>query len=295
MLKKIISISIIFLFWNQSVLADIVYLKDGRVIFIKVLNQDLEKITVSNERETWDIEKKKISRVSFNEDEEIYVRTQLKEKERMNAEIDSLRRSLSEKEALESKKKEETMKSHDLAKGALWRSALLPGWGQFYREDKERGYFFSIAAGLSFLLWFRSDQQYQKEGKNLEDANRLSIVAGATGDSGIIAGAFFHANEIRNQRYQAGIKASSAFFLFAAIYAFNLIDAWLFGRPWDFFSKAPDEKKESIELNVTPDSQQGPANPSQPESPDRSVPMLPQSGLPGNGLNRWEVQWRIRF
>lgn len=295
MLKKLFLASIIFLFWNKAVLADIVYLKDGRVIFVKVLNQDLDKITVSNERETWDIEKKKISRISFNEDEEIYVRNQLKEKDRMNAEIDSLKRSLSEKEILESKRKEETVKNQEFAKGALWRSALLPGWGQFYREDKERGYFFSIAAGLSFLLWFQSDRQYQKQGKDLEDANRLSTAAGATSDPGMIAGAFFHANEIRNQRYQAGIKAASALMLFVAIYAFNLIDAWLFGRPWNSFSKTPEEKKESIELNVTPDSPQSPVNPSQPESPDRSIPMLPQSGLPGNGLNRWEVQWRIRF
>ncbi|MCG6169358.1 LA_0442/LA_0875 N-terminal domain-containing protein [Leptospira sanjuanensis] len=295
MRNKFFLISIIFFFWNETVFADILYLKDGRVIFVKVLNQDMDKVTVSNERETWDIEKRKISRISFNEDEEIYVRNQLRERDRMVAEIDFLKKSLVEKEALESQRKEVSVKNHDNAKGSFWRSAVFPGWGQFYREEKDRGYFFSIAAGLSLLFWYKSDQKYQEQGKNLNEADRFSTAAAASGDPVLIAGAFFHANEIRNQRYQAGIQASSALILFFTIYTFNLIDAWLFGRPWNFFAKSPEEKKESIEINAAPDSPQNPTTPVLPESPDRTVPMLPQSNLPGNGMNRWEVRWRIRF
>nr|WP_167883908.1 hypothetical protein [Leptospira stimsonii] len=53
-------------------------MKDGRVLFVKVINQDMDQVTVSNDRETWDLEKKKVSRISFNEDEEVYVRNQLR-------------------------------------------------------------------------------------------------------------------------------------------------------------------------------------------------------------------------
>ncbi|TGM53299.1 LA_0442/LA_0875 N-terminal domain-containing protein [Leptospira adleri] len=294
--NKIYWILIIFLFLNISLFADIIYFKDGRVIFVKVLNQDMDKVTVSNEKETWEIEKKKVSRISFNEDEEIYVRNQLREKDRMIGEIDFLKKSLSEKETQESLKKEESQKNRELAKSSLWRSAVLPGWGQFHRQDLERGYFFSISAGLTFLYWFQADSKYKKETKELNDANQLSALSGISGDSGLIAGAFLNANEIRNRRFQAGMQASSAFVLFLTIYTFNLIDAWLFGRPWNFFAKVPEEKKESIEINVTPDSSQTPTTPAAPDVPERNnVPMLPQSAIPGNALSRWELRWRIRF
>ncbi|WP_425529246.1 LA_0442/LA_0875 N-terminal domain-containing protein [Leptospira stimsonii] len=69
---------ITFIFLNDSLFADIIYLKDGRVLFVKVINQDMDQVTVSNDRETWDLEKKKVSRISFNEDEEVYVRNQLR-------------------------------------------------------------------------------------------------------------------------------------------------------------------------------------------------------------------------
>lgn len=69
---------ITFIFLNDSLFADIIYLKDGRVLFVKVINQDMDQVTVSNDRETWDLEKKMVSRISFNEDEEVYVRNQLR-------------------------------------------------------------------------------------------------------------------------------------------------------------------------------------------------------------------------
>ncbi|RHX92551.1 LA_0442/LA_0875 N-terminal domain-containing protein [Leptospira stimsonii] len=295
--SKIYWILITFIFWNDSLFADIIYLKDGRVLFVKVINQDMDKVTVSNERETWDIEKKKVSRISFNEDEEVYVRNQLREKEKMLVEIDSLKKSLSEREIQESLKKEEVEKNQELARASLWRSALLPGWGQFHRKDSERGYFFSVSAGLTFLYWMQADSKFKKETQDLSEANRLSILSGTSGNPTLIAGAFLNANEIRNQRYQAGIHASSAFVLFLTIYTFNLIDAWLYGRPWNFFGKAPEEKKESIEINVKPDSSQTPTSPVLPQdSPERNnVPMLPQAGLSGISQSRWDLSWRIRF
>lgn len=35
-------------------------------------------------------------------------------------------------------------------RGALWRSALLPGWGHFYKERRSWGYFWAISAGAAF-------------------------------------------------------------------------------------------------------------------------------------------------
>lgn len=34
-------------------------------------------------------------------------------------------------------------------RGALWRSALLPGWGHFYKERRDWGYFWAISGGAA--------------------------------------------------------------------------------------------------------------------------------------------------
>ncbi|TGK23856.1 hypothetical protein [Leptospira stimsonii] len=73
----------------------------------------------------------------------------------MLGEIDSLKKSLSKREIQEFLKKEEMEKNQELARASLWRSALLPGWGQFHRKDSERGYFFSVSAGLTFFYWMK--------------------------------------------------------------------------------------------------------------------------------------------
>nr|WP_232380794.1 DUF5683 domain-containing protein [Leptospira ainlahdjerensis] len=214
----------------------------------------------------------------------------------MIGEIDFLKKSLTQKESEVFLKKEEVQKNQELAKSSLWRSAILPGLGQFYRGDFERGYFFSVSAGLTFLYWFQADSKYKKETQELNDTNQLSLFTAASGDPGLISSAFLYANEIRNRRFQTGIQASGALVLFLTIYTFNLIDAWLFGRPWNFFSKVPEEKKESIEIQVTPDSSQNPAAPAVPDSPEKNnIPMLPQAAFPGSSLSRWELRWRIRF
>ncbi|RHX88148.1 hypothetical protein [Leptospira stimsonii] len=132
----------------------------------------------------------------------------------MLGEIDSLKKSLSKREIQEFLKKEEMEKNQELARVSLWRSALLPGWGQFHRKDSERGYFFSVSAGFTFFLLDEADSKFKKETQDLCEANQLSILSGTSGNPTLIAGAFLNANEIRNQRYQAGILASFAFVFF---------------------------------------------------------------------------------
>jgi len=53
----------------------------------------------------------------------------------------------------------------DLRPGAAWRSALIPGWGQFYKRQKTKGYLLGgafwgslIATGVA---WLKEDQAHQ--------------------------------------------------------------------------------------------------------------------------------------
>jgi hypothetical protein len=53
-------------------------------------------------------------------------------------------------------------------RGALWRSALLPGWGQFYKQRKTWGYIYGgvIGAGAMFslfslILWQQANSEYK--------------------------------------------------------------------------------------------------------------------------------------
>lgn len=53
----------------------------------------------------------------------------------------------------------------DLRPGAAWRSAVIPGWGQFYKQQKAKGYLLGgafwgslIATGVA---WLKEDQAHQ--------------------------------------------------------------------------------------------------------------------------------------
>lgn len=53
----------------------------------------------------------------------------------------------------------------DLRPGAAWRSAVIPGWGQFYKQQKTKGYILGGAFWGSLLAtgiaWIQEDQAHQ--------------------------------------------------------------------------------------------------------------------------------------
>lgn len=99
--------------------------------------------------------------------------------------------------------------------GAVWRSALLPGWGQFYQHQNVKGIAFvsSEVIALSMatvfqLLGHQSEQDFQRlnSSSSPEEFSRLKSEA--------------------ENRYKG---RNAALWVAAGIYAFNIVDAWVNG------------------------------------------------------------------
>jgi TolB-like protein len=124
-------------------------------------------------------------------------------------------------------------------RGALWRSAVLPGWGQYYKQRKTWGYIYGgvIGAGLSFslfslILWQGANRDY----KNYVPDH----VVTPQGEYGIkdpaAAQAQFSAIEARSQQWQQITLISAGITL--GIYLWHLFDAWFFEGNYVEISKA---------------------------------------------------------
>ncbi|MBS0619709.1 MAG: hypothetical protein JSR44_16100 [Spirochaetes bacterium] len=124
-------------------------------------------------------------------------------------------------------------------RGALWRSALLPGWGQFYKQRKTWGYIYSGTVGtsfaftvFSFIMWQSANQQY----KNYDPAH----VTTPQGETGIIdpasTQAQFNAYVQKSQTWQQITLISGVITM--TLYLWQLFDAWFFEGNYTQISKS---------------------------------------------------------
>jgi len=124
-------------------------------------------------------------------------------------------------------------------RGALWRSALLPGWGQFYKQRKTWGYIYSGTVGtafaftvFSFIMWQSANQQY----KNYDPAH----VTTPQGETGILdptsAQAQFNAYIQKSETWQQITLVSSVITI--TLYLWQLFDAWFFEGNYTQISKS---------------------------------------------------------
>lgn len=100
--------------------------------------------------------------------------------------------------------------------GAVRRSALLPGWGQFYKQRKMWGYFWGISVGVAFLTSSYFTYAYIKN-------NSAYRNAGPNDDP---AGLFQKADST----YSA---MNVMWYITGGLYLLNLIDAYFFHGDYD--------------------------------------------------------------
>lgn len=104
----------------------------------------------------------------------------------------------------------------------LWRSSLLPGWGQFYAGNMIQGY---TVAGLmvtaigfyiySDISYLKAQDDYSKLKGDINDANFRNELFSAKDDLGT-------ATKVQN----------TAFFILIGAYVINLVDAAFFNGPY---------------------------------------------------------------
>ena len=113
--------------------------------------------------------------------------------------------------------------------GALWRSTLAPGWGQFYSNKRSMGYAFSSIEGLLFGLLLLNLSQYALAVSNLNKTAKL-YDAETDGDEVLIlrSEAIDYYNE--HKSYNKAIISTG--YMIGTVWAINAIHAYIDGpRP----------------------------------------------------------------
>ncbi len=115
-------------------------------------------------------------------------------------------------------------------RGALWRSALLPGWGQFYKQRKTAGYIYSgvIGTGAAFSLF--SLIMLESTKSQYKSYNPDHVVTEPQGEFGIkdqdaTRAEFSRLVNKADQWYQIMMISAGITF---TIYLWHLFDAWFF-------------------------------------------------------------------
>lgn len=277
--SKTIAISFLLFIFSSSLLAENILLKRGGTIKGKITEQDQNKIKIQKEDGTTAvISKSDILKVVYKEhitaDEEEKMRKAEEakalaaaEKERLKKEKEDAERLKKEqaekeksdkllgdqkaKEEQERKKRreeEERLASEsrkDLTRGgATWRSAVLPGWGQYRQGRKIQAFLYPslIAVGLFLTydknrLYLNAKRDYNNIDNPYTEAGYIRAIANANPTVSTTPvepiNAYF-ANELspfkgqretveRHYREMQYIGGATA-----AVYLWNILDAFLF-------------------------------------------------------------------
>lgn len=242
-----------------SLAAETVFLRNGQYVVGEILAQSRESITLGTSAGVKTIPKVKIRRILYTTtspddkqklEERARAAAKRREQERLAREkahrealaAEALRRQKAQEAAREEaarqaaaeakRKKANSGLLSDRSRAALWRSALLPGWGQHYQERTQASYIFGgIAGGSAFLTWYFY-RDYTPKRSSYESTSTSSLVLSlAAPDS--IAGpvaalAYSRVAEARNQMETSGSRSNLFLTAFILTWAANLGDVILF-------------------------------------------------------------------
>lgn len=248
-MNSIFAFLLLFALSAGALLADTITLNNGTAIEGRIIAQDAKMVRILTKRGEQVFLKTAIRRITYSEKkqtpEEIEKARLEEEKLKEQADKDAEAREAEKKEVDRLREENESLKA-DLARRnqtekqaaeaarerysrsgwpAIWRSAVLPGWGQYYRGDKSRGAAFMAAAGLSAYTLYRFNNDYRKTRTEFNKAQNLAIASAIPGTAGIVYGAFTTANLRRNEMHTAALRVNFVAVFLGALYLFSATDA----------------------------------------------------------------------
>lgn len=220
-----------------------VYLRNGRVLTGRVVNQSARKIWLRTDRRILVIAKSRIRRIAYDTPLEQQHLKELRAErrvadrrlqQRLNEELEKARK---EWEAEQAKKQQRQLAVERVQKqterqqvltGGLWRSAVMPGWGQYHRGEHKKGYVFGSLFVGSLVLWYRADADYKQAAENLRSTtlNLSAIVLSQRSTASIVASLTL-AQAANDEKRVAATNASIFQTLAIGLYLVNMTDALL--------------------------------------------------------------------
>ena len=240
---------VVLLCASNSILADTITLKSGAVVQGTIVQQDAVKIEIQTAHGVKVIQKNLIKRIEYTSDKSAEDKKKEEELAQEKAEQERLERERVEKqkkeeeERLESERlrnelsalKEEKRKREDAIQQmrgrsgwpSIWRSLVLPGWGQVYRGDMTPARWFLGGAFLSGVYAYRANQEYRSARSDYNTSSHRALLLSLTASPGLLVG-YLDANQKRNQLASRANHVNLAFGFFGAIYLTNVAEALVF-------------------------------------------------------------------
>lgn len=234
---------------GNSILADTITLKSGAVVQGTIVQQDAVKIEIQTAHGVKVIQKNLIKRIEYTADKSTDDKKKEEQLAQEKAEQEKQEREQAEKqkreeeERLESQRlrdelsalKEEKRRREDAVSQmrgksgwpSVWRSMVLPGWGQVYRGDMTTARWFLGGAFLSTVYAYRANQEYKSARSNYDSSARTALLLGLTASPGLVVG-FVDANQKRNALASRANRTNLAFGFLGAIYLTNVAEALFF-------------------------------------------------------------------
>lgn len=228
----------------QEIEKRVVYLRNGEILYGRIVTQSASKIWLRTRKNVLVIPKENIRRIVYNTPrEQEFIRTfdqerkrhahvlkkRLEEQRKMDRtewEAEFSRRLKTRQEVEEFKR---MTREEQIAWSSLWRSALIPGWGQYYRGEHIKG---SIFAGLflvSGLIWRKMDNDFKAVSDEFNSNTPLLAASLLTSPSAAkIILVMSLTDDIRVRKQAASNRAAMTGSIFAGLYVINLIDAFSF-------------------------------------------------------------------
>jgi hypothetical protein len=110
----------------------------------------------------------------------------------------------------------------------IWKSALLPGWGQYESGAKKRGIGFMSGAGLLFLNGALAYQNFQQRQAEYNETAGLPA-GGSLGNTFLINSIIF--NEKKKRVLEAENYYANSLYAFGALWVASMIDTIYYAGP----------------------------------------------------------------
>lgn len=253
-----------FLILASSISADVVILKNGKSYEGTITSQDADKIQIQTADGLETIYKITIRRITFTTakqtpeekaqaekaaeqrasaekaererqaraaEEEKKEQKRLKEEADIRKENETLRRELALLK--DEKKLRQTAEQETHGRSgwpSIWRSALLPGWGQFHRGDVLSSRVFAAGALAASYYFYTANRDYGDAKGYYRDASTLTALSMPTRNPDAIGASFVYAHQQRNLMRQRAAGANIALGMLGALYLTNVLEAVLYSR-----------------------------------------------------------------
>lgn len=207
----------IFIFMNVSLLADTVKLKNGKVY--------------SNVKA---YPGKGMHRLQFSNGQRLYIKNEKIAKVRIKPVRWPKRIKIIAKKIVHNKAIEENALPPGLSDqydlGPVWKSAILPGWGQYMLGHSKRGMIISGATLLVFNQYWSNRKQHTRAQEEFSEQITPVVFTSSFGTNGYLAFLIISEQE-KAVLLQKEQDTNNMFGILSLIWSWNVIDAFIISNP----------------------------------------------------------------